>query len=187
MELLSSNNITFKGYKDQVIFEKNEVVKQDNAPYTVFTPFKNKWLEAFKKNSIINYDLKTFNFISHQFSFPTLSELGFKRSEKEVQSFQLNDLENYKIERNIPSLDHTRISESKRWVVIRPNGESSCNILLARAANEEQISRIGNQTGGRVFLFLYTDDIKKDYQNLLENQVKIIRELEEQPHGWVCV
>jgi deoxyribodipyrimidine photo-lyase len=107
LELLSSNNITFKGYKDQVIFEKNEVVKQDNAPYTVFTPFKNKWLEAFKKNSIINYDLKTFNFISHQFSFPTLSELGFKRSEKEVQSFQLNDLENYKIERNIPSLDHT--------------------------------------------------------------------------------
>ena len=64
LELLSSNNITFKGYKDQVIFEKNEVVKQDNAPYTVFTPFKNKWLEAFKKNSIINYDLKTFNFIS---------------------------------------------------------------------------------------------------------------------------
>jgi catechol 2,3-dioxygenase-like lactoylglutathione lyase family enzyme len=64
-------------------------------------------------------------------------------------------------------IEDTRISESKRWVVIRPNGESSCNILLARAANEEQISRIGNQTGGRVFLFLYTDDIKKDYQNLL--------------------
>jgi len=84
-------------------------------------------------------------------------------------------------------IEDTRINESKRWVVIRPNGESSCNILLARAANEEQISRIGNQTGGRVFLFLYTDDINKDYQNLLENEVTIIRQLEEQPHGWVCV
>jgi deoxyribodipyrimidine photo-lyase len=49
--LLSSNNIIFKGYKDQVVFEKSEIVKQDNAPYTVFTPYKNKWLEAFKKNS----------------------------------------------------------------------------------------------------------------------------------------
>ena len=107
LELLSSNNIIFKGYKDQVIFEKSEVVKQDNSPYTVFTPYKNKWLDAFKNNSIINYDLKSCNFLSHQFSFPTLSELGFTRSEKEVQSFQIDDLENYKIERDIPSLDHT--------------------------------------------------------------------------------
>jgi len=104
---LTSNNIIFKGYKDQVIFEKSEVVKQDNAPYTVFTPFKNKWLEAFKKNSNQNFELKNFNFLSHSSSFPTLSELGFKKSEKTVQPFQIDDLENYKIERDIPSLDHT--------------------------------------------------------------------------------
>jgi len=107
LELLSSNNIIFKGYKDQVIFEKSEVVKQDNSPYTVFTPYKNKWVEAFKKNSNQNFELKNFNFLSYSSSFPSLTELGFKRSEKEVQSFQIDDLENYKIERDIPSLDHT--------------------------------------------------------------------------------
>ena len=107
LNLLSSNNIIFKGYKDQVVFEKSEIVKQDNAPYTVFTPYKNKWVEAFKKNSNQNFELKKFNFLSYSSSFPSLTELGFKRSEKTVQPFQIDDLNNYKIERDIPSLDHT--------------------------------------------------------------------------------
>jgi len=107
LDLLSSNNIIFKGYKDQVVFEKSEIVKQDNAPYTVFTPYKNKWVEAFKKNSNQNFELKKFNFLSYSSSFPSLTELGFKRSEKTVQPFQIDDLNNYKIERDIPSLDHT--------------------------------------------------------------------------------
>jgi deoxyribodipyrimidine photo-lyase len=107
LDLLSSNNIIFKGYKDQVVFEKSEIVKQDNAPYTVFTPYKNKWVEAFKKNSNQNFELKNFNFLSYSSSFPSLTELGFKRSEKTVQPFQIDDLNNYKIERDIPSLDHT--------------------------------------------------------------------------------
>ena len=107
LNLLSSNNIIFKGYKDQVVFEKSEIVKQDNAPYTVFTPYKNKWVEAFKKNSNQNFELKKFNFLSYSSSFPSLTELGFKRSEKTVQPFQIDDLDNYKIERDIPSLDHT--------------------------------------------------------------------------------
>jgi len=107
LNLLSSNNIIFKGYKDQVVFEKSEIVKQDNAPYTVFTPYKNKWVEAFKKNSNQNFELKNFNFLSYSSSFPSLTELGFKRSEKTVQPFQIDDLDNYKIERDIPSLDHT--------------------------------------------------------------------------------
>ncbi len=107
LDLLSSNNIIFKGYKDQVVFEKSEIVKKDNSPYTVFTPYKNKWVEAFKKNSNQNFELKNFNFLSYSSSFPSLTELGFKRSEKTVQPFQIDDLNNYKIERDIPSLDHT--------------------------------------------------------------------------------
>ena len=107
LNLLSSNNIIFKGYKDQVVFEKSEIVKKDNSPYTVFTPYKNKWVEAFKKNSNQNFELKNFNFLSYSSSFPSLTELGFKRSEKTVQPFQIDDLNNYKIERDIPSLDHT--------------------------------------------------------------------------------
>ena len=65
-------------------------------------------------------------------------------------------------------IEDTRLSETKRWVLVRPKGSDSCCLLLAKAANEEQASRVGNQTGGRVFLFLHTDNFERDYQNLLE-------------------
>ena len=85
--------------------------------------------------------------------------------------------------------EDTTLSNTKRWVVICPPGakENSCNILLAKAANDEQESRIGNQTGGRVFLFLHTDHFEDDYQNLLKNNVKIVREPEEHAYGKVLV
>lgn len=79
------------------------------------------------------------------------------------------------------------MSPTKRWVIIAPPGSSGTTLLLAKAANEEQQSRVGNQTGGRVFLFLYTDDIERDYKNLKDKKVKIVRELESQPHGKVVV
>ena len=79
------------------------------------------------------------------------------------------------------------MSTTKRWVMVAPPGSTGTTILLAKAANEEQQSRVGNQTGGRVFLFLYTDDIDRDYKNLIDKKVKIVRELESQPHGKVLV
>ena len=79
------------------------------------------------------------------------------------------------------------MSPTKRWVMIAPPGSTGTSILLAKAANHEQQSRVGNQTGGRVFLFLYTDDIERDYKNLIDKKVKIVRELENQPHGKVAV
>lgn len=79
------------------------------------------------------------------------------------------------------------MSATKRWVIIAPPGSTGTSILLAKAANEEQQSRVGNQTGGRVFLFLYTDDIERDYKNLKDKNVNIVRELENQPHGKVAV
>lgn len=84
-------------------------------------------------------------------------------------------------------VEDTVMSETKRWVVVKPKGEGSCNLLLAKAANEDQQKAIGNQTGGRVFLFLHTDDIKRDYANLIANNVKIVRELEDHPYGIVTV
>lgn len=83
-------------------------------------------------------------------------------------------------------LEDKVMSENKRWVRIAPKG-SDCGLLLVRAANEEQLSRLGNQTGGRVFLFLYTDDIERDYQNLLSKQVKIVRDLSTETFGKVLV
>jgi uncharacterized glyoxalase superfamily protein PhnB len=79
------------------------------------------------------------------------------------------------------------MSDTKRWVMVAPPGSTGSSILLAKAANEEQKNRVGNQTGGRVFLFLYTDDINRDYKNLIDKKVKIVRELESQPHGKVAV
>ncbi len=84
-------------------------------------------------------------------------------------------------------MEDTKLSASKRWVRIAPNGSGDCCLLLAKAANEEQKSRIGNQAGGRVFLFLHTDDLERDYQNLLKNQIKIIREPVVEAWGTVLV
>lgn len=83
-------------------------------------------------------------------------------------------------------IEDTVLSDTKRWVVVSP-GKGGCTILLAKAANEEQKSRIGNQTGGRVFLFLHTDDFDGEYQNLLDKNVKIIREACVESHGKVAV
>ena len=84
-------------------------------------------------------------------------------------------------------LEDKVMSPTKRWVLIAPQGSTGTSILLAKASNEEQQNRVGNQTGGRVFLFLYTDDIARDYQNLLEKKVTIVEELTNKPHGTVLV
>jgi len=84
-------------------------------------------------------------------------------------------------------LEDKVMSPTKRWVIIAPQGSTGTSILLAKASNEEQQNRLGNQTGRRVFLFLYTDDIKRDYQNLVDKKVTIVEELTIKPHGTVLV
>jgi catechol 2,3-dioxygenase-like lactoylglutathione lyase family enzyme len=84
-------------------------------------------------------------------------------------------------------VEDTRLSEKKRWVLVRPKGSNECCLLLAKAADEDQRSRVGNQTGGRVFLFLHTDDFERDYQNLLRNQIEIVREPHQEVYGTVAV
>jgi len=83
--------------------------------------------------------------------------------------------------------EDTKLYDEKRWVIVSPSGSGSCNLLLAKAATDEQKSRIGNQTGGRVFLFLHTDNFKRDYQNLIDNKIKIIRNPSAEPYGTVAV
>lgn len=84
-------------------------------------------------------------------------------------------------------VEDSLISETKRWVLVRPANENSCCLLLAKAANSLQKSMIGNQTGGRVFLFLLTDDFDRDYRNLIDNGIKIEREPKVEPYGTVAV
>lgn len=84
-------------------------------------------------------------------------------------------------------LEDTKLSEEKRWVIVAPKGAKECCILLAKAANEEQAKSIGNQTGGRVFLFLFTDNFWRDYEQLKERKIKFVRPPQEYDYGMVAV
>lgn len=85
-------------------------------------------------------------------------------------------------------IEDTQLSETKRWVVMQPKGDGhGCRLLLAKASTEEQIKCIGNQTGGRVFLFLYTDDIMRDYNAYKSKGVEFIRPVQQESYGKVTV
>jgi len=84
-------------------------------------------------------------------------------------------------------IEDSVLNEDKRWVLVAPKGSIECCLLLAKASNEEQRTRIGNQTGGRVFLFLFTDNFYRDYNKMIERNVKFIREPKEEEYGIVAV
>ena len=87
-----------------------------------------------------------------------------------------------------PEEERTRtLASTKRWVLVAPPGSQGTSLLLARAATPEQESRIGNQTGGRVFLFLHTDDFWRDYNEMISRKVKFIRPPTEESYGTVAV
>ena len=77
--------------------------------------------------------------------------------------------------------------QDKRWVVVAPPGSSGTNLLLARASKPEQEPFVGNQTGGRVFLFLNTDDFWRDYNNMLSRGITFVRGPKTEPYGTVAV
>lgn len=84
-----------------------------------------------------------------------------------------------------PSKDRT--GEAKRWVMVAPPGSEGTQVLLAKASNLEEASRIGNQTGGRVFMFLHTDDFQRDYKAMIERGVKFNEKPRAEEYGTVAV
>ena len=105
-EFLNSKGIEMKTFKDQVIFEEDEIVKADGKPYTVFTPYKRKWLEKFTKvnlNLMADFD----NFYKKIIDFPTLNQLGLKNSPLKVKNYSLKNVSTYSETRNFPNLDST--------------------------------------------------------------------------------
>jgi uncharacterized glyoxalase superfamily protein PhnB len=84
-------------------------------------------------------------------------------------------------------VEDLKLSEIKRWVLVSPNKESGCRLLLAKAATEEQKNHIGNQTGGRVFLFLETDDFQNDYERMKQTGVDFIEAPRQEDYGKVVV
>jgi catechol 2,3-dioxygenase-like lactoylglutathione lyase family enzyme len=84
-------------------------------------------------------------------------------------------------------LEDTVLSDEKRWVMVAPKGAKECCLVLAKAATPRQLESVGNQTGGRVFLFLYTDDFWRDYTKLQAKQVCFVKEAEDFDYGTVAV
>ena len=86
-------------------------------------------------------------------------------------------------------VEDTQLSPTKRWVTIAPPNSKidSCKVLLAKANNESQLNAVGNQTGGRVFLFLYTNQFEEDYKNMLLNDIEFIEKPRQEKYGKVVV
>ncbi|WP_318840734.1 cryptochrome/photolyase family protein [Reichenbachiella ulvae] len=139
-EWAKQHGINFIGVKDQVIFEKNEVLKKDGKPYTVYTPYKNKWLEQFQQTKIevienINYELIS----KSQFDFPTLEILQLQKSKINVLDYDISVMEDYGEFRDIPHKDRTSyLSPHLRFgtVSIRQL------VLLAKNKNETFLSEL---------------------------------------------
>jgi catechol 2,3-dioxygenase-like lactoylglutathione lyase family enzyme len=84
-------------------------------------------------------------------------------------------------------VEDTALSDTKRWVLVAPPGAKECCLLLAKAADEEQQKSIGNQTGGRVFMFLFTNDFWRDYDEMIARGVRFVRQPVKEEYGTVAV
>lgn len=103
--------VSFETFKDQVIFERNDVVKDDGTPYVVYTPFSNKWKEKLKNNPIENFVSEDYldKIIKHAYSFLSLEAIGFENSKIKVKTYDISNktIEKYEDTRNFPALDQT--------------------------------------------------------------------------------
>ena len=84
-------------------------------------------------------------------------------------------------------VEDTPLGAGKRWVLVAPPGASATRLLLARADGDAQAARVGDQTGGRVFLFLHTDDFRRDHRAMIERGVRFREEPRDEPYGTVAV
>lgn len=134
-ELLEKSNIRFHEFKDQVIFEENEVVKKDGKPYTVFTPYKNRWLGLVKDSDVEVLDYSGLsNYYKSDFKFPDLSDMGFAESVEHVRDYDLANLRDYKQKRDFPSEDITSyLSPHLRF------GTVSIRKIISMLGNEDGV------------------------------------------------
>jgi deoxyribodipyrimidine photo-lyase len=108
--LLGEKQIKLLRFKDQVVYEEREILKSDNNPYTIFTPYKTRWLQKLAGNmpqKSITVSGKNPGFYEHNFIFPSLEELGFRKSSIKVRAFDLSVIKDYHKNRDFPSIDKT--------------------------------------------------------------------------------
>ncbi|MBD3581113.1 cryptochrome/photolyase family protein [Flavobacterium selenitireducens] len=138
-ELLRHNDVRFATFKDQVIFEKSEVVKDNGEPYVVYTPFSKRWLEEFKKSDLVHFasEKKLSQIASHDYPFLSLPDIGFTESKLHIFDFQLTPkiVSEYEDNRNFPAVEGTsRISPYLRF------GALSIRKVVSKAAAENNIT-----------------------------------------------
>jgi lactoylglutathione lyase len=115
----------------------------------------------------------------------TLGYVSFVVREYDEAIIFFTEMLGFDLIEDSPSKD--RAGEDKRWVLVAPPNSRGTKILLAKASNLEEASRIGNQTGGRVFMFLHTDDFWRDYRAMTARGVKFCEEPRNEPYGTVAV
>ncbi|HPJ82654.1 MAG: deoxyribodipyrimidine photo-lyase [Bacteroidales bacterium] len=135
--LLAQKGVPFHLFKDQVIFARDEVIKKDGTPYTLFTPYKNAWVRKYAEQHVRPLqdplqDLLPVRLAGYSFHFPSLAELGFKRSSLKVRDYDINNLDNYGKDRNYPALDGTsHLSVHLRF------GTVSIRSIVSRTAHNQ--------------------------------------------------
>lgn len=108
ISLLNSNGVAWFEKKDQVIFEKQDILKDNGEPYKVFTPYKNKWLKSLAKQAVDPvFSTSTMGYLQHEVAFPQLEQLGLKLSEIRVVPYDLSQVSNYGETRDFPSQNGT--------------------------------------------------------------------------------
>lgn len=109
VEFLLTQDIASYALKDQVIFEKNEVIKDDGKPYTVYTPYKRKWLKYFNdpKFNLFHFETQGGSYFDHQFAFPSLEDIGFQGSPIKVKPYTFMGVDTYEQHRDYPAVDAT--------------------------------------------------------------------------------
>ena len=140
--LLESNAIAFHDYKDHVFFEKEDVLKDDRTPYTVYTPYKNKWLKKFERTNIVipkeEPELLK-HYAKSQHKMPSLESIGFERSSIKIPSYNLKGVEKYDQLRNLPAKDATtRVGHHLRFGTISVRSL----IYFANRRNQTYLSEI---------------------------------------------
>jgi deoxyribodipyrimidine photo-lyase len=106
-ELFNNKKLEVHSFKDHVIFEPQQVLKDDGTPYTVFTPYKKKWLSKFNRQEAYNCDLRNTTIVKLEKDFPELETIGFEKSAQTVPDFHLDVVEDYAAKRNTPAIDGT--------------------------------------------------------------------------------
>ncbi|HKK42863.1 MAG TPA: deoxyribodipyrimidine photo-lyase, partial [Bacteroidales bacterium] len=160
-KILQSFNIRFADFKDQVIFEKTEVVKPDNSPYTVFTPYKKRWLQHFETSKVVTATgvILFDNFHKEIFRFPSITELGFIKSSVKVRPYDLSVIRTYDRLRDIPSADATSyLGPHLRFGTVSIR-------LLVKQAYEENSTFLGELIWREFFMQILTNYPRVEAEN----------------------